>query len=379
MLLITFLISGMYLLLMWNYLAGWLACAEAPKPLDNLPKVTVIVPARNEARCISACLQSIANQEGLNHLPDVIVVDDHSTDKTVKIVAELATTLQDKLSISLLHLHDSPETDLSFKKRALSYAIGKASTDVIITTDADCIACKHWLATITSYYTDHQVTLVTGPVLFTAQNNLLSQFQALDFCGTMGLTAAGIHQGWQHLANGANMSFRKTTWQQFGYKSNGQIASGDDMFLIQEVAEALPGSIRFAKSADAVVWTPPEPTWASFIQQRLRWGTKSSAYKEWQTQAALSIAWLMSLSILFSGFMLLVFSYQVAALAFFILVVTKALADFPILWYTTRYFGQQKLMRWFVPSLILHTLYIVLIGTLSMLVKQYTWKGRKTK
>ncbi len=52
------------------------------------PVVTVVVPTRNNERTIAACLRSVVQQ---THRPlELIVVDNHSTDATARIAAELA-------------------------------------------------------------------------------------------------------------------------------------------------------------------------------------------------------------------------------------------------------------------------------------------------
>lgn len=55
---------------------------------DRIPRVSVLVPARNEERNIEACVSSLLEQE----YPDfeVIVLDDHSTDQTFSILSRLA-------------------------------------------------------------------------------------------------------------------------------------------------------------------------------------------------------------------------------------------------------------------------------------------------
>src|SRR6266436_8101901 len=47
------------------------------------PTVSVIVPARNEETCLGACLESLVAQTGVPF--EIIVVDDHSTDRTREI------------------------------------------------------------------------------------------------------------------------------------------------------------------------------------------------------------------------------------------------------------------------------------------------------
>jgi glycosyltransferase involved in cell wall biosynthesis len=64
-----------------------------PEP-EELIELTVIVPARNEEHCLGACLESLASQsEGIFKLGkdwDLIVVDDHSTDRTAEIAGSFA-------------------------------------------------------------------------------------------------------------------------------------------------------------------------------------------------------------------------------------------------------------------------------------------------
>ena len=49
------------------------------------PKISVIVPARNEESCLGACLESLTSQAGVSF--EIIVVDDHSTDRTREIAS----------------------------------------------------------------------------------------------------------------------------------------------------------------------------------------------------------------------------------------------------------------------------------------------------
>jgi glycosyltransferase involved in cell wall biosynthesis len=54
------------------------------------PLVSVIVPARNEEACLGACLQSLLSQSDAVPL-EIIVVDDHSTDRTRAIAASFSS------------------------------------------------------------------------------------------------------------------------------------------------------------------------------------------------------------------------------------------------------------------------------------------------
>jgi glycosyltransferase involved in cell wall biosynthesis len=52
------------------------------------PLVSVIVPARNEEACLGFCLESLVSQRGVAF--EILVVDDHSTDRTAEISRSFA-------------------------------------------------------------------------------------------------------------------------------------------------------------------------------------------------------------------------------------------------------------------------------------------------
>ena len=65
---------------------------DQPEP-EELLELTVIVPARNEEDCLGACLQSLVSQSEeifeLGRDWELMVVDDHSTDRTAEIARAL--------------------------------------------------------------------------------------------------------------------------------------------------------------------------------------------------------------------------------------------------------------------------------------------------
>ncbi|MGO9049968.1 MAG: glycosyltransferase [Xanthobacteraceae bacterium] len=63
-----------------------------PPPVDRAPRITVIIPARDEEANIGACLQSLLAQDYPESRLRVLVVDDHSADSTAAIAENLART-----------------------------------------------------------------------------------------------------------------------------------------------------------------------------------------------------------------------------------------------------------------------------------------------
>jgi glycosyltransferase involved in cell wall biosynthesis len=91
--------------------------------------VSVIVPARNEETALGACLESLTAQTGLTF--EIIVVDDHSTDRT----REIATSFP---SIRLVEAPKLPH-GWSGKSNAVAAGAAVARGEWFLFTDADTV------------------------------------------------------------------------------------------------------------------------------------------------------------------------------------------------------------------------------------------------
>lgn len=384
----SLLLTIAYAAIMRWYVWGWRALPEWHIPPDWEAKtpVTVLIPARNEAEHISNCLRSILDGSYPQHLQEIIVIDDFSEDETASIVAQIAQQ-NTTVPIRLLLLSETLPPDAAAranKKTAIEQAVALANGELIITTDADCIAEKDWLRLLVSRFEAPpdpalRPVLVTGPVLFYREKNVLQRFQSLDFLGLMGITGAGIHQNFQRMANGAHLAYYKSVFQAVdGYEGNRHTASGDDMFLIQKVAALYPGRIAFLKNARAAVRTEAKPDWRSFVRQRLRWGTKNAGLPEWSVRLILLAVFLFCWSIWVNLLAWLCSGFQAELLYLLVFqVYIKITFDWVLLSDLCRYFKRRELLQWFLPSFFLHTLYIPLVGTGSLFFRKYVWKGRR--
>ncbi len=375
---LSVLLTLVYAGLMLVYGQGWRSLPAWMLPADFAPatRVSVIIPARNEAERIGPCLEAILAGTYPPDLLEIIVVDDHSEDTTAEVVRDYSRRYPLVRLLSLAGFITPEDLPGAFKKKALEIAIAQAGGALIVTTDADCQAGPQWLTLLVSVFqTRPQVQLLTAPVNFHQEKTLFGRFQSLDLLGLMGITAAGIHHRFQRMGNGANLAYRKTVFAEVGgYAGNKQQASGDDMFLIQKVAARYPAGIFFLKNKAATVYTAAEPDLRAFWQQRLRWGQKNAALPEWPIRLALGAVFLFCWSIILNVLALPfapagwpVVLFQLAA---------KAMTDYWLLRMLCRYFGRTELLKVFWPCFFLHTGYIAVVGTGSLIFKKFVWKGR---
>jgi len=102
-------------------------------PQIPLPKISVIVPARNEEAQIRNGLTTLLQSTGFD--VEVIAVDDRSTDSTGCIMDEIATTDR---RLKVIHITDLPEGWLG-KNHAMHVASEMATGELLLFTDGDII------------------------------------------------------------------------------------------------------------------------------------------------------------------------------------------------------------------------------------------------
>jgi cellulose synthase/poly-beta-1,6-N-acetylglucosamine synthase-like glycosyltransferase len=346
-------------------------------PLSYQPKssFTIIIPARNEEKNIGICIEGILKQNYPNHLFEIIVVDDYSTDNTANIIEQIQKENNHLRLIQLAkELHHQQLN--SYKKKAIELAINKSNYDWIITTDADCIIQTNWLKNFDAYIQQTNAVFIGAPVVFSVKNTILSMFQYIDFIGMQTITAAAVSAGFHSMCNGANLAYKKNVFFEVnGFKGIDTIASGDDMLLMNKIKNKHPDKIGFLFSKEAIVTTAPMPSWRSFLNQRIRWASKA---KEYQDKTVYWVLWLVQLLNMFLLLVLMVGLFKPIFLLYgFALIILKTIIELLFMIPAQRFFST-PFLQWFLWLQPLHIMYIVIAGWLGIFGK-YQWKGRMVK
>lgn len=362
-----------YLLVILRYSYYWNALVHEDKPEGYVPRtsIAVLVAARNEAAAIERCLEALVQQAYPSSLYQIYIINDHSEDETAALVERYAARYE---QVQLLHLPDGKMG----KKSALAYGIDQSEGTLIVTTDADCTMHQRWLAHMAHFYESKSLKFIAGPVAFYEEKSLFERFQSLDFMGMIAVAAAGIEGRFMGLCNGANLGYERSVFHEVnGFEGIDHLASGDDMLLLQKVQARYPDRIGFLKQAEATTYTHAKATLQDFAEQRIRWASKSGAYKGWQVQAMLGTVWLLCLSMVVdligSGFSWLFVFWLIAKLGI------KGMCDYFFLRMMAEFFDRLDLMRAHVPASIMHWWYIAVVGTAGLFRKKYEWKGRRVQ
>jgi rhamnosyltransferase len=117
---------------------------------SNIPKISVVIPVKNEALKIRACIEGILSQS----VPvlEIIVVDSGSTDGTVEILK----------SYDIVRLLQIPSSEFNHGETR-NYGVAHASGEFVILTVGDARACdENWIKHLLDGFDDPSVVAVCG-------------------------------------------------------------------------------------------------------------------------------------------------------------------------------------------------------------------------
>lgn len=352
----------LYSVLLIVLMAGW-SRAIRKKVLGKTfrpPFISVVVPVRNEEKNLDRLLQSIRQQDHSNF--EILVVDDHSTDRSVEIAMKNGATNQ-------IVLRNQGQG----KKSAITTAVRAAKGSLIATTDADCVLPRTWLTDISLQFHNEKVNLAFGGVRMTTNGKFFSVLQSMEFASLIGSGAATAALGFSTLCNGANLVYRKAVFESVnGYDGNLTIASGDDEFLMRKIQKHFPGSVFFLNSPTAVVDTESQSNFSVFLQQRLRWASKWR-YNSSRFTVALSIFILLAQVSWIGCLALLIISFRFDLLT---LMLTKMVLEFVFLLRVCRWMKAKWNGLAFLTLQVVYPFYVLGVGIASNFVKG-SWKGRR--
>ncbi|MCC8424623.1 glycosyltransferase [Mucilaginibacter sp. UR6-11] len=366
------ILTAGYLALVIYLIKGWVNLKQPKINSSGLStKVTVMIAARNEAERIHLTIDDILAQDYPKHLTEVIIVDDHSTDNTAAIIRVYADR-----GIKLLQLNEAEPLN-SYKKKAIAKAISMSGGDLMVATDADCRMGPKWLSSVVGYYEAEQPVMISSPVIFFEEKSLFERMQTLEFSFLIGIGASFIGNKRASTCNGANLAYRKDIFYEVGgFSGIDELASGDDELLLQKIAERFPGRIGFLNQREAIVYTHAKYTLNAFLQQRRRWASKSTKYKDKKIIAVAIFMWFFNITMLVNiilGFFDVVF-FKIFLAQFII----KYLIEFSFLYLICSFFKRRSLLSLLIIVAPLHMVYLAYLGLMGT-TRKYDWKGRMVK
>jgi len=228
-----------------------LYAGQLPPPLEQAPRISVVICAYNAERTMDACLASLRTLRYPNY--EVIVVNDGSKDRTLEIAQRY------------------PEARIfSQENKGLSVArnVGyqNATGAIIAYTDSDCVVDPDWLTYLAYKFVHGGFVAVGGPNLPPPEE---SRTAACVAAAPGGPTHVLIDDEVAEHIPGCNMAFLKTALEQIGGFDPLHSAAGDDVDLCWRLQNA---GHPIGFSPAAMVWHFRRNTINAYLKQQMGYG-----------------------------------------------------------------------------------------------------------
>ena len=229
------------------------------------PKISILIPARNEERVIWRILARITELTYPKQKLEVIVIDDASTDLTGVIAEKFAE------GNSYMHvIHRCIGKGGIGKPAALNHGFQHSSGELIFCFDADYYPQKDILEKLVECFQDPKVAAVQGRVIvLNEEHNLVTKLVTLERIG--GYRVDQFARDNLKLIpqfGGTVGGFRRTFLESVGGWDNGILAEDTDLTF--KVYQA---GLKVRYINDAECYEEAVEGWRAYWKQRSRWAT----------------------------------------------------------------------------------------------------------
>lgn len=330
--------------------------------------LSIVVPVRNEKGRWEELVQDLLEAGVDRGRRELIFVDDHSTDGSKEGVAECA---EQRSSFRFLELPQEKKG----KKEALLNGVRAASYEWVLTLDADVRLGKEFLDELEREL-DRGADLFLLPVLPFAPKDRWQHFIYFEALALLGILIGSASRRSPLLANGAGMVFKRSVfWEEGGYQGHLHIDSGDDVLLLQDWLQK-GRKVEVLPDRELLVRTRYPNGFKEWMDQRLRWASKSKAFKDARAIRTMGIIGGMNGALILH---LLLLPFQVLPI-FITLIAWGVKASIDGLFLTSSFQRLGKGFSWkhFPLTLFLYPFQVTFLPLLGVL-RTPVWKGRSVQ
>lgn len=263
--------------------------------------ISVIVPVKNGESRIENCLKSIFNQ---TFAPlEVLIVDGHSTDKTVDIAKKFPVKI----------VYEDYQTVGGARKVGVEHSRGY----YVAFTDADCIPKQDWLENLVNKFDDNIVGV--GGAIVNIGDGIWAKsiaFALDSFLGSANSVQDRVfnHQKYVNSISGCNSSYRRSDLIKIG-NYNPNLAFNEDTELNKRLLNL--GSILY--TPDAAIYHKQDRGLKDFSKRIFLFGKARAINKLFDLQVVPPILAIITFVLIFmslKAFILMIALYSCILLAF---------------------------------------------------------------
>ncbi|HET8859161.1 glycosyltransferase [Marivirga sp.] len=328
--------------------------------------VSVIICAHNEIENLKQNLIQFLNQDFLEF--EVIVVNDRSDDESNTWLSTQETQYPHLKAVHITTTADG----FNPKKYALTKGIEAAQNDIILLSDADCQpASSDWIDRMSRSF-KYNTSIVLGVSLYKKRKGFLNQFIRFETLQTALLYSSFAFKKEAYMGVGRNLAYRKSFFiAKGGFNDLSAIMGGDDDLWVNRYANK--ENTEICTLPEALTFSNPKESWASFFQQKKRHLSVGKYYKFKDkfklglfhfTQSLLWIIFILGLTL----------GNPIDCLILSFLTLMYLVRQYVVFYHLSIKFGI-KFMHYNLPVLeILFILYYWIWGIYASLTKHLKWK-----
>jgi poly-beta-1,6 N-acetyl-D-glucosamine synthase len=217
------------------------------------PRISILVPAFNEAKTIKNCIESLHALDYPNF--EIIVIDDGSTDKTFEIAK--------KCDYAKVFSQENQG-----KPVALNNGISRSSGEIILTVDADTELDKNALKTIAKRFAaNSKLGAVAGNVKVKKEPTILNTIQSAEYATGINLIRKGQSVlGTVMIVPGPVAALKKKAIEKVGFFSDDTFAEDFDITV-----KILKEGYKIEYEERSLAYTDAPKNTEDLIKQRRRW------------------------------------------------------------------------------------------------------------
>lgn len=196
---------------------------------SELPKVSILLAARNEEKLILRNLKALEAQNYPKDKIEILIGDDQSTDKTSELIQNF---IKDKPEFKLFYIDKNLGKGRA-KANVLAHLAHNASGEYYFITDVDVKLPTDWILGMLEQF-NSDVGIVSGTTKC-ERGNTFATLQGVDWLHFMGYIKAFATRGIGCTSVGNNMAVRAEAYWQTGGYENIDFSITEDYKLFQEV------------------------------------------------------------------------------------------------------------------------------------------------
>jgi cellulose synthase/poly-beta-1,6-N-acetylglucosamine synthase-like glycosyltransferase len=218
------------------------------------PKISVIIPAYNEEKCIEQCIESVLRADYPKEKLEIIVIDDGSEDGTYEKAKKY-----EKEGVRVYRKKNSGKAD------TLNFGIKLAKGGIIAPLDADSYIMPYSIRRMLAHF-DENTMAVASAVKVRGARNLLEEIQRIEYLFALfSRTLAKFFDGIQ-VTPGPFSMFRKEVFEKIGGFDTKSLVEDQEIALRMQKH-----NYRISCSIDTDVYTEIPGTFRALMKQRTRW------------------------------------------------------------------------------------------------------------